>query len=270
MEATIYNQKGVSAGKLTLPESVFGLPWNADLVHQVVTSMMSSARTPVAHTKNRGDVSGGGKKPWQQKGTGRARHGSTRSPIWIGGGVTHGPRNDKNYDRKVNKKMKAKALYAILSRKYKDGQILFIDDISFAKPKTKEAKEFLSALSKISGYSTLLSKKNNSAILAFSKKNIATEKSFHNFGSVLVDEVRNLNPLDLLNYKYLIIENPEKSLAQISSKLAGVKTKTTVKTETAVLAVAKKSVKKVAEAKVANPVKSREAGKSETLISKGK
>src|SRR3954467_5139183 len=109
MESTVYNQKGKEVGKIQLAEQIFGLKWNADLVHQVVTSMESSARTNVAHTKNRGEVSGGGKKPWQQKGTGRARHGSIRSPIWVGGGVTHGPRKDKDYDRKINKKMKAKA-----------------------------------------------------------------------------------------------------------------------------------------------------------------
>src|SRR5574343_932022 len=114
METQVYNQKGKSVGSLKLPEAVFGLKWNADLVHQVVTSMESTARTNVAHTKNRGDVRGGGKKPWQQKGTGRARHGSTRSPIWVGGGVTHGPRKDKNYERKVNRKMKAKALFTII------------------------------------------------------------------------------------------------------------------------------------------------------------
>ena len=108
METKIYNQKGKPAGKIALPEAVFGVPWNADLVHQVVNSLRSKARTPVAHTKNRGEVRGGGKKPWQQKGIGKARHGSIRSPIWVGGGVTHGPRNDKNYDRKVNKKAKRK------------------------------------------------------------------------------------------------------------------------------------------------------------------
>src|SRR3989344_5026421 len=102
METKLYNQKGDESGKIEIPESIFGLPWNADLVHQVVVSMMSSMRHPIAHTKTRGEVSGGGKKPWQQKGTGRARHGSTRSPIWVGGGVAHGPRNDKNFDRKVN------------------------------------------------------------------------------------------------------------------------------------------------------------------------
>ena len=102
MESVVYNQEGKSVGKVTLPEALFGLAWNSDMVHQVVTSMMMDKRNAVAHTKNRGEVSGGGKKPWQQKGTGRARHGSTRSPIWVGGGITHGPRKDKNYSNSMN------------------------------------------------------------------------------------------------------------------------------------------------------------------------
>src|SRR5581483_4020780 len=114
MKAPIYTQEGKEAGSIELADSMFGLAWNADLVKQVVDSMLSSARKPYAHTKGRGEVSGGGKKPWKQKGTGRARHGSIRSPIWKGGGVAHGPLNTKNFDRKVNKKMKAKALLTIL------------------------------------------------------------------------------------------------------------------------------------------------------------
>ncbi len=220
LEATVYNQKGKEAGKISLPESVFGLKWSADLVHQVVVSMESSARTNVAHTKNRGDVRGGGKKPWQQKGTGRARHGSTRSPIWVGGGVTHGPRNDKIFDKKVNKKMKAKALYTILSAKYRDGQVLFVDDLGMRAIKTNEAKNILSSLSKIDGYKYLLSKKKNSAYIALSEKDTTTEKSFRNFGNLVVDEIRNINPVDLMKYKYVVISNPDKGLPQIAEKLA--------------------------------------------------
>src|ERR1035437_10040489 len=96
-EATIYNQKGGEAGKIELPAKVFAAKWRADLVHQVVEGMRSNKRSGTADTKDRGEVRGGGKKPWKQKGTGRARHGSTRSPIWVGGGVTHGPLAEKNY-----------------------------------------------------------------------------------------------------------------------------------------------------------------------------
>lgn len=219
MEAIVYNQKGKESGKVNLPESVFGLKWNADLVHQVVTSMESNSRTPVAHTKDRGDVSGGGKKPWKQKGTGRARHGSTRSPIWVGGGVAHGPRNEKDYTKKINKKMKAKALYTILSSKFKEGKIVFIDSFSFAKPQTKEAVSVLENISKINGFNTLTTKRKNSAIVALSSGNDNSKKSFSNISNILTEEVRNINPVDLLNYKYIIIENPETSLEFISGKL---------------------------------------------------
>lgn len=219
MEAKVYNTKGKESGKVELPQDVFGLSWNADLVHQVVTSMISSARPNIAHTKNRGEVSGGGKKPWQQKGTGRARHGSIRSPLWVGGGVTHGPRNERDFTRKVNKKMRAKAVYTILSKKFKDGRVLFVDEIKFSTPKTKDAKEILSSLSKITGFNDLLSKRKNSAYLTLSSKDKNTEKSFNNFGNLTIDEVRNINPVDLMKYKYVVISNPEKGLPQIAGKL---------------------------------------------------
>jgi large subunit ribosomal protein L4 len=219
MEAKIYDIKGKEAGKLTLSETVFGLPWNADLVHQVVTSMETSARTPVAHTKNRGEVSGGGKKPWQQKGTGRARHGSIRSPLWVGGGVTHGPRNDKNFFRKVNKKMKAKALYTILSAKFKNNEVLFVDDMTLKAPKTADAKAMLVSLSKVKGFEGLSAKRKNAAYIALSGKSPSTEKSFRNMGNLIVDEIRNVSPLDLLKYKYVVISNPKEGLAHIANKL---------------------------------------------------
>lgn len=221
--AAIYNQSGKEVGEIKLPENVFGLSWNADLVHQVVYSMMSDARKPYAHTKTRGEIRGGGRKPWRQKGTGRARHGSSRSPIWVGGGVAHGPRNDKNYGRKINKKMKIKALYTILSKKMKDGEIVFIDSFSIAKPKTSDAVAILKSMSKIKSASDIFTKRKNSAIIALSTKNIPVEKSFANIGNVTVDELRNINPVDLMNVKYLVIENPVESVKFIENKMAKAK-----------------------------------------------
>ena len=219
MEALIYNQKGEESGKITLPEAVFGLPKNDDLVHQVIVSMQSNLRNPIAHVKERGDVRGGGKKPWQQKGTGRARHGSIRSPLWRGGGVTHGPNKDKNFERKINKKMKVKALYTILSQKVRDNEILFVDNFSFTKPKTQEAVNVLKSFSKISDYKNILLKKKNSAYLALGKLDVNVKKSFSNLNNTKVDAVRNLNPLDVMNYRYLIIEQPEESVKFIQGKL---------------------------------------------------
>lgn len=219
MEAPIFNIKGTSAGTIALSEKAFGLSWNADLVHQVMHSMMSTARQNIAHTKTRGEVRGGGKKPWRQKGTGRARHGSTRSPLWVGGGVAHGPRNDKNYDRKVNKSMKAKAFLTLLSKKYKDGEVLFVDSLSFKAPKTAEAISALAGLSKAKGFEKLATKRKNSAFIGLAKKDVNTEKSFRNVGSVTVDEVRNINLLDLLKYTYFVIENPVESVKLIEAKL---------------------------------------------------
>ncbi len=220
IDAKIYNQSGKETGTIVLPEAVFGLSWNADLVHQVVTSMLTNMRTPVAHTKTRGEVRGGGKKPWRQKGTGRARHGSIRSPLWPGGGITHGPRNDKNFDRKVNKKMKAKALYTILSRKFKDGELLFVDTLSLESAKTKDAKAIVATLAGIKGYEMIAKKRANAAYIALDKKNAKVERGFNNFGNIVVDEVRNLNPLDILNHKYVVITNPEASIKFIESKIA--------------------------------------------------
>ncbi len=218
-DATIYDAKGASAGTIKLSEKAFGLPWNADLVHQVMHSMMSTARQPIAHTKTRGEVRGGGKKPWRQKGTGRARHGSTRSPIWVGGGIAHGPRKDKNYDRKINKTMKARAFLTLLSKKYKDGEVLFVDALSFKAPKTADAVAALHGLAKAKGFERLSTKPKNAAFIALAKKDANVEKSFRNVGSVVVDEIRNLNLLDLLTKTFIIIENPVEAIKTIEAKL---------------------------------------------------
>ncbi len=216
----IYSQAGKKVSQIELPENIFGLSWNADLVHQVIYSMLSDRRVTYAHTKDRGEVRGGGKKPWRQKGTGRARHGSTRSPIWVGGGIAHGPNGKKNYERKINKKMKIKALYVILSKKFRDNEIVLVDSLNIAKPKTKEAIEILKSISGVKNYSDIFTKKRNSAYIAVSGKKPSLEKSFKNLGNVKVDEVRNINPVELLNYKYLVIENPEESMKFLTSKMS--------------------------------------------------
>lgn len=218
METQIYNQKGKSVGKLNVPEAIFGLPWNGDLVHQVVTAMQANARTPVAHTKTRGEVRGGGRKPWKQKGTGRARHGSSRSPIWKGGGITHGPRNDKSYEQKINKKMRTKALYTVLSEKLRKGQILFVEELALKNIKTKDAVAVMSDLSKISGFEKVFGYTKKNVYLTMPAKTEVLKKSFANIPNVELDEVRNINPVDLLSHKYIIISQPTESIAFLVGK----------------------------------------------------
>jgi len=219
-KASVYTKAGKESSSISLPESIFGLRWNSDLVHQVMHSMTSNARDPIANTKTRGEVRGGGKKPWRQKGTGRARHGSTRSPIWVGGGIAHGPRADKNYDRKVNRKLKAKALFTVLSRKYREGEVLFVDSLAMSAPKTTDAVSALAHLSKVKGFEMLINKKQNAAFIAFATKDSSTEKSFRNINSIAFNEIRNMNVLDILGSKFVVIENPEASLKMLESKLA--------------------------------------------------
>ncbi len=215
MEATLYNIKGEKAGKVEVPESIFGLPWNADLVYQVTVGMQANARQPIAHAKTRGEVRGGGKKPWQQKGTGRARHGSSRSPIWKGGGVTHGPRNDKSYAKKINQKMRQKALLVTLSRKFKDGEIIFIDSIEMQEPKARQGKAMLSSF--VQAFPAM-TKRKNAVLIALLHAHRPTMKSFGNFGNIEVSEIRNLNPVSVLASKYLVIASPKEALELLAKK----------------------------------------------------
>jgi large subunit ribosomal protein L4 len=219
METEVYNQKGKSVGKLALPETIFGLPWNGDLVHQVVTAMQANSRTPVAHTKTRGEVRGGGRKPWKQKGTGRARHGSSRSPIWKGGGVTHGPRNDKSYEQKINKKMRIKALFTVLSSKFKKGQIIFVEELSLKNIKTKDAVSVIESLSTIKGFEKITGGKNPNLYITTPAKSDTLKKSFANIKTVEIDEIKNINPVDLMTFKYIIMAQPKESIAFLGGKI---------------------------------------------------
>lgn len=218
MEAKIYNQKGGEAGTITLPEKVFGAKWRADLVHQVVESMRSNKRAGTADTKGRGEVRGGGKKPWKQKGTGRARHGSSRSPIWVGGGVTHGPLAEKNYKRKVSKKMRAQALFSVLSKKMQDGEILFIDSLAMDKMNTKAGVKVMDNLAKVSGFKALTSSKKPRALTALFARSENAEKSLRNIPALEIAFLKNLNPYEVLNHKYLLIENPVESVKFLESR----------------------------------------------------
>ena len=136
LQATVIDGAGKSTGNQSLPEEIFGGEVNVPLMHQVMTAQLAEARSGTASTKKRSEVRGGGIKPWRQKGTGRARHGSTRSPIWVGGGVVFGPK-PRDHSVKVNKKMRAAALRSALADKASDGRIFVID--GFNETKTKAA-----------------------------------------------------------------------------------------------------------------------------------
>ena len=218
MEAKIYNQKGDVTGEINLPAKVFAAEWRSDLVHQVVQSMRSNKRAGTANTKDRGEVRGGGKKPWKQKGTGQARHGSTRSPIWVGGGITHGPLAEKNYKRKVSKKMRAQALFSVLSKKLKDEEILFVETLSVPFIKTKDAVKTMQNLERASGWKTVLNTKKPRVLTALFERNEKTEKNFRNIPQLEIVFLKNLNPFDVLNYKYLLIENPVESVKFLESR----------------------------------------------------
>ena len=230
LESAVYSKEGKEVSTIALPENVFGVAWNDDLVHQVVVSMQGNARAGTAHTKGRGDVRGGGKKPWQQKGTGRARHGSSRSPIWVGGGVALGPINDKNFTRKINKNTKAKALACVFSQKLRDGEILFVDTFGFTEAKTKDARSILNALSTVKGIERLKTKRVNAALILLPERDAATELSFRNFGNVEVMQTKDVNPVELLSYKYVVVAKPEDNVKALARRVA---TKTARKTTTA-------------------------------------
>ena len=218
MKAQVFTQDGKKSGEVTLPETLFGVAWNPDLVHEVIVSMQSNARAGTAHTKDRSEVSGGGKKPWKQKGTGRARHGSRRSPIWRGGGVTFGPSSEKDFSKKINKKVRQKAFVTTLSKKYADGEVIFVENLSFDAPKAAEAKNAVKAIASGAGKEDLATKRNNAAIIVLNERNESAEKSFQNFGNLEVVQAKDINSVDLLTYKYVVVATPAESLATLEKR----------------------------------------------------
>lgn len=145
-QVTVYNFDGQAVGTRELPAEVFGRPVNAAVLHAAVVAQAANRRPVVAHTKTRGEVRGGGRKPWRQKGTGRARHGSIRSPIWIGGGIVFGPRSERNFQRKINQRVRRQALLGSLSAKTAESAIILVDDFGPVNRKTKQAAKLLANL----------------------------------------------------------------------------------------------------------------------------
>jgi large subunit ribosomal protein L4 len=208
MKVTVYNQEGKKVGTTLLPKEIFEVKVNPDLVWQVVTSQIARRRKTIAHTKDRGEVSGGGRKPWRQKGTGRARHGSIRSPIWRGGGITFGPTKDKVFKKRIPEKMQRLALFMTLSAKAKNNLILILDKLEIEKPKTKEMSKIISNLkSKIKEF------KEGRCFIVLPKYDKKFVLAARNIPQVKVMEARNLNPLDLLSLKYLMM--PKESIKSI-------------------------------------------------------
>lgn len=203
MKVTIHNQQGEKLKETLLPKRIFEVEVNNDLIHQVVVSQMANKRKSIAHTKNRGEVRGGGKKPWRQKGLGRARHGSIRSPIWIGGGVTFGPRKDRIFKKRIPKKMKRLALFMVLSAKVKNNLLIVLDDLKISEPKTQSMVKVLNkVIPKKESSLIALPELNKNIILA--TKNIPYAKTI---------QARDLNCLDIVSSKYLIM--PETSIEVI-------------------------------------------------------
>ncbi len=196
MQVKVINQEGKEAGQMRLPKEVFGVPLNPDLLHQVVVSQIANRRIHRAKTKTRAEVRGGGSKPWPQKGTGRARHGSIRSPIWRGGGVVFGPNPLKKFTKVIPKKMKRKALLMALSAKVADNEFILVDDLKLDQIKTKKMAQILKKILPETSKRTLI-------VLPELDRNIIL--SARNLPKVSTIQAKDLNALDILSYKYIVM-----------------------------------------------------------------
>ncbi len=201
MKTNLYNQVGEIVGEVQLPEAIFDLAAKDDVIHQAVVIQLANSRQVLAHTKDRSEVRGGGKKPWRQKGTGRARHGSIRSPLWRGGGVTFGPSKDRNFSKKINKKTRRKALFMVLSGKVHDQKLLVFDAINMEDVKTKTLVAILKVLAgklmeRTTPPSTLLITPNQEAKIQQAIGNIKFAKAL---------SAKSLNVGDLLAHQIVLL-----------------------------------------------------------------
>ncbi len=188
----VVDQGGKKVGERELDPTVFDVQVNVPVMHQVVVAGQAAARRGTHSTKTRAEVAGGGRKPWRQKGTGRARHGSIRSPLWVGGGVAHGPK-PRDYAMRVNKKMKRLALRSALSDRARAGRIRVLDGLTFDAPSTKAAVGVLGALD-VAGL----------VLLVLPAPDEVVEKSFRNLPSVKVAYPGNLSTYDVLYADWVV------------------------------------------------------------------
>lgn len=207
IKASVYNQKGEQVKDINLADTVFGVFANKDLVHQAATTQMANERQVLAHTKQRDEVRGGGRKPWRQKGTGRARAGSNRSPIWAGGGITFGPTRFRNFKKKINKKMKQKAIAMVLSDKLNNKNLVLLDTLEIKEQKTKLINQILQAVEKKilnTGNKKNPQKDKRSLLMVLGQPDEIIKKASSNLPGVKVINSNNINILDLLKYKNVI------------------------------------------------------------------
>lgn len=193
-QVKLYTWQGADAGMLELPSSLFAVAVKPAVVHEVIVAQEANSRVVSAHTKDRSEVSGGGKKPWKQKGTGRARHGSTRSPIWVGGGVAHGPQADRNFSKKVNKKMKRVAIAMLLSDRLAADAFIAVDTLVLPEAKTKLVASLRKALP--------CAEKNALVILGSSEQ--AMQRAIRNLANTQAIGARSVNPRDLAKFGAVI------------------------------------------------------------------
>ena len=189
----VYDIKGKKVSDITLSEEIFGIIPNENIVHSVLVNYQANQRQGTQSTKTRAEVSGGGKKPWKQKGTGRARQGSTRSPQWIKGGIALGPK-PRSYTYKVNKKEKRLAIKSVLSSKVAESELIVVDKIPFKEIKTKQMVEALNNL-KVEG----------KALILLPEKDENVQKSARNIEGVKTTLVNTINVYDLLKYTKLVV-----------------------------------------------------------------
>lgn len=199
MKVASYNMEGEKIGKIELPDELFNMEPNDDLLHQVMRVMLSRKRKTLAHAKDRSEVRGGGKKPWRQKGTGRARHGSIRSPLWRGGGATFGPRKEKSFPLSIPRKMRKKAFAVALSSKARDNEVFVLDQLSFEEPKTKQAALFMAKL-----FSLEKNKKIPSVLVLSAEKDENMKRAFNNLPKVDYRAAKSADLLNILSSRYLV------------------------------------------------------------------